>query len=29
LLVLSAGDAYQISESVIDLLSINGNAKNG
>jgi UDP-N-acetylmuramate--alanine ligase len=29
LLVLSAGDAYQISESVIDLLSANGNAKNG
>jgi UDP-N-acetylmuramate--alanine ligase len=29
LLVLSAGDAYQISESVIDLLSVNGNAKNG
>jgi UDP-N-acetylmuramate-alanine ligase len=29
LLVLSAGDAYQISEKVIDLLSVNGNAKNG
>jgi UDP-N-acetylmuramate--alanine ligase len=29
LLVLSAGDAYQISDEVINLLSVNGNAKNG
>jgi UDP-N-acetylmuramate--alanine ligase len=29
LLVLSAGDAYQISDDVINLLSVNGNSKNG
>jgi UDP-N-acetylmuramate-alanine ligase len=29
LLILSAGDAYQISERVVDSLSKNGNAEHG